>query len=164
MRAVLASSGLRGTVSMLVVVAIFGFFFPKVADHGVAWETITAMTVSEIVPLLAVAAWNIASYWPMLTAVQPGLQRREAAVGNLASIANTIPGGGARGQIATGTRRLVGRGPIGSSWLLPLPLGVGCWIFWRGNKSWRVTPEQRDAWQRFRGDAVEDEVPTASTT
>lgn len=99
MNAVIRSSWVRGTLSLFVVVAIFGFFLPKVADYGAVWETVTAMTALEVLPLLAVAAWNIFSYWPMLTAVQPGLRLREAAVGNLAStaVANTVPGGGALG-------------------------------------------------------------------
>ncbi len=29
------------------------------------------------------------------------------------------------------------------TWLLPVPLGVGCWLFWRTNASWRQTPEER---------------------
>ena len=366
MSAVVGSRWVRGAVSVLVVVAIFGFFFPKVADYGAVWETIRAMTLLEVAPLLAVAAWNIASYWPMLTAVQPGLRSREAAVGNLAStaVANTIPAGGALGigvtmtmqrswgipvaetalamvvsgvwnnfvklglpvvalallaldgaagtalvaaalvgllvlavaiglfalllrsehlaarvggalaRIATTARRLVRRGPVGRwderavvfradivgllerrwiritvtslishlslyavllvalrdvgvsndevswqqvlaafafvrllsavpvtpgglglvelgltaalgsglpaetkaeiaaavlvyrglTWLLPVPLGVGCWLFWRGNHSWRATLEERHAWRRFRGDAAEGRVPAAPTT
>src|SRR5687767_2867555 len=76
-----------------------GIFFPKVANYREVWSTITAMTAIELATLVAVAMWNLASYWPMLTAVQPGLRLREAAVGNLAStaVANTIPGGGALG-------------------------------------------------------------------
>ena len=89
----------QAVLSLAVVALIFGFFFPKVADYGEVWKTITAMTPIELGTLAPVAAWNIVSYWPMLTAVQPGLRMREAAVANLAStaVANTVPGGGALG-------------------------------------------------------------------
>jgi len=31
------------------------------------------------------------------------------------------------------------------TYLLPIPVGVGCYVFWRVNRSWRRTPEQRTA-------------------
>ncbi len=102
-------------LSLVVVALIFGFFFPKVADYGEAWDTIAAMTPIELGSLALVAIWNIVSYWPMLVAVQPGLRIREAAVANLAStaVANTIPGGGALGIGVTLTMQ--------RSWGIPVP-------------------------------------------
>jgi putative heme transporter len=93
------------SLSLLVVVLIFGFLFPKLADYGEVWQTIEAMTALEVATLLLVAVWNLVSYWPVLTAVQPGLRMREAAVSNLAStaVANTLPGGAALGVGATVT-------------------------------------------------------------
>ena len=87
------------TVSAVVVVAIFGFLFPKLADYGAVWETVRAMTAFEISILVVLALWNLTSYLPLLVAVQPGLRLREAAVSALAStaIANTLPGGAALG-------------------------------------------------------------------
>ena len=35
-------------LSLAVVALIFGFFFPKVADYGEVWQTITAMTPLEL--------------------------------------------------------------------------------------------------------------------
>jgi uncharacterized membrane protein YbhN (UPF0104 family) len=101
--------------SLAVVGLIFGFFFPKLASYGEVWTTITAMKPLERGTLLAVAVWNLASYWPMLTAVQPGLRLREAAVANLAStaIANTLPGGAALGVGVTMTMQ--------RSWGIALP-------------------------------------------
>jgi hypothetical protein len=30
------------------------------------------------------------------------------------------------------------------TWLLPVPLGVGCWLYWRSNRSWRkALPDDR---------------------
>jgi uncharacterized membrane protein YbhN (UPF0104 family) len=105
----------QAAASLAVVGLIFGFFFPKLANYGEVWSTITAMQPLERGTLLAVAVWNLASYWPMLTAVQPGLRLREAAVANLAStaVANTLPGGAALGVGVTMTMQ--------RSWGIALP-------------------------------------------
>jgi uncharacterized membrane protein YbhN (UPF0104 family) len=29
------------------------------------------------------------------------------------------------------------------TYLLPIPVGAGCYVFWRANKSWRRTPQER---------------------
>lgn len=120
------SRWLRAALSLAVVVLIFGFFFPKIADYGAVWETITAMTMIELATLLAVAAWNLASYWPMLMAVQPGLRLREAAVGNLAStaVANTLPGGGALGIGVTMTMQRSWGIPVAETGLAMVVSGV----------------------------------------
>jgi len=88
---------LQTILSLAVVVGIFVFAFPQFADYGDVWTEITAMTWAEIVSLLAVAIWNLVTYWFVLTAVMPGLTYPQAAVSNQAStaVANTLPGGGA---------------------------------------------------------------------
>ena len=78
------------TLSLLVVVLIFGFLFPKLANYGEVWKTVKDMTWLEVATLALFALWNLASYWPLLVAVQPGLRVREAAVANLASTAIAI--------------------------------------------------------------------------
>ena len=82
-----------------MVVLIFGFVFPKVADYSEVWATVRAMTGLELAGLVPVGLWNLASYWPLLVAVLPGLLMREAALSNLGStaVANTVPGGAALG-------------------------------------------------------------------
>jgi putative heme transporter len=120
------SRWVQGAASLAVVALIFGFFFPKVADYGEVRRTIEAMTPLEIATLVAVALWNLASYWPMITAVQPGLRLRHAAVANLAStsVANTLPGGGALGIGATmAMQRSWGR-PVGETTLAMVVSGV----------------------------------------
>jgi len=89
----------QALVSTAVVVLIFGFVFPKVADYAEVWETIRDMTGLELAGLVPIGMWNLASYWPLLVAVLPGLLLREAAASNLGStaIANTVPGGAALG-------------------------------------------------------------------
>ena len=126
MNGVLGSRWLRAVLSLAVVVLIFGFFFPKVANYGAVWDTVAAMTPIEIGSLLAVAAWNIASYWPMLTAVQPGLRLREAAVANLSStaVANTVPGGGALGVGVTMTMQRSWGIPVSETALAMVVSGV----------------------------------------
>jgi uncharacterized membrane protein YbhN (UPF0104 family) len=49
--------------------------------------------------LLAVAAWNLVSYWPLLIVSLPGLSIGRAALANEMStaVANTVPAGGAAG-------------------------------------------------------------------
>jgi uncharacterized protein (TIRG00374 family) len=113
-------------LSVAVVALIFGFFFPKVADYGKVWDTITAMTMIELATLGAFAAWNLVSYWPMLTSVQPGLRTREAAVANLAStaVANTLPGGGALGVGVTMTMQRSWGVPVASTALATVVSGI----------------------------------------
>jgi uncharacterized membrane protein YbhN (UPF0104 family) len=93
------SRWMQAAVSIVVVVLIFGFLFPKLADYGEVWQTIEDMSPLEKWTLGLVAVWNLMSYWPVLTASLPGLRIREAAVANLAStaVANTLPGGAAIG-------------------------------------------------------------------
>lgn len=111
------SRWLRGALSVVVVALIFGLLFPEVADYGEVWKTIQAMTWLEAVSLGLIAVWNLVSYWPALTAVQPGLRLREAAVASLAStaISNTLPGGGPLGVAATLTMQRSWGIPVGDT-------------------------------------------------
>ena len=120
------SRAAQAILSVAVVVLIFGFFFPKLADYGEVWDTITAMTAIELATLGAAAAWNLASYWPMLAAVQPGLRIREAAVVNLAStaVSNTLPGGGAIGVGVTMTMQRSWGIPVASTALATVVSGI----------------------------------------
>jgi uncharacterized membrane protein YbhN (UPF0104 family) len=113
-------------VSVVVVVLIFGFLFPQVADYGQVWDTIAALTPPELAVLGAVAFWSLASAWPLMTAVQPGLRLREAAVVNLAStaIANTLPGGGALGVGVTLTMQRSWGIPVSETALATVVAGV----------------------------------------
>lgn len=120
------SRWVQGLFSLGVVALIFGFFFPKVADYGEVWKTIRAMTPMEIVTLTVVGLWNIVSYWPMLTAAQPQLPLRQAAVSNLAStsVANTVPGGGAIGIGVTMTMQRSWGQPVAATTLGLVVTGV----------------------------------------
>jgi uncharacterized protein (TIRG00374 family) len=93
------SRAAKAVLSIAVVVAIFAFLLPRVADYGGVWRTVRALTPLEMAALAVVSLWNLASYWPLLVAVLPGLRLREAAVVNLSSTAaaNSLPGGAAIG-------------------------------------------------------------------
>lgn len=90
---------LQSLVSLAIVVGIFVGIMPQIANYGDVWDTIRNMTRLEIVVLVVVGIWNLATYWFVLVAALPGLRLREAAVVNQAStaVSNTLPGGGAIG-------------------------------------------------------------------
>ena len=83
-------------VSLVLVVGIFAFAIPKIANYGDVWRAVTDMTPVEIGSLVLVSALNILTYWPLMVASMPGLTLGQAAVNNQSttSIANTLPGGG----------------------------------------------------------------------
>lgn len=88
-------------ISVVIVIGIFAFAIPKIANYGDVWKAVNAMTWLEITTLVAVSAINILTYWPLMVASMPGLTLGQAAVNNQSttSVANTLPGGG---WIATG--------------------------------------------------------------
>jgi uncharacterized membrane protein YbhN (UPF0104 family)/membrane-associated phospholipid phosphatase len=88
-----------GVISIALVVGIFGFAFPKLANFAEVRATIAAMTPIELATLGLVALWNIVTYWFVMMAALPGSTIRQAALVNQASTAaaNTLPGGGAIG-------------------------------------------------------------------
>ncbi len=90
---------LRGLLSLAIVVAIFAGVFPRIADYGDVWATIADMSWLEVSTLVAVGAWNIATYWIVMVAVLPGLSYPQAAIANQAStaVSNTLPAGGVIG-------------------------------------------------------------------
>ena len=90
---------IQGAISIVVVVGIFWFVLPQLADFSEVWRTIRAMTGFEVGVLAVVAAINLLTYLPVNMAVLPGLRAGEAFVSNNAStaVANTLPAGGALG-------------------------------------------------------------------
>ncbi|HZB70609.1 MAG TPA: hypothetical protein VE395_00620 [Acidimicrobiales bacterium] len=86
---------LQTAFSAALVIAIFFFVLPQVADFAEVWDEIRAMTWLEVTELLAVALWNLATYWLLWLAVLPGITLPQAAVSTEAStaVANTVPGG-----------------------------------------------------------------------
>jgi uncharacterized protein (TIRG00374 family) len=82
-------------LALLVVVGTFGFVLPQVADYASVWATIQALSVADLVVLVGLATWNLASVGPMLTTAFPGMHFGEAMTvaqtGTLLSSA--LPGG-----------------------------------------------------------------------
>ena len=76
-----------------------------------------------------------------------------ALIGLTASLGSGLPDG-TKNQIAAAVLlcRVL-------TWLLPIPLGLGCWIFWRSNTSWRRSPSERLAWRFDEVDSVPGVVP-----
>jgi uncharacterized protein (TIRG00374 family) len=86
-------------LSIALVVAIFFFALPKIADLSQVWTEIGEMTWLEIGTLVAAALWNIFTYWFVMMAALPGSNLWQTMKINQAStaVANTLPGGGALG-------------------------------------------------------------------
>jgi uncharacterized membrane protein YbhN (UPF0104 family) len=89
----------QAVFSLVVVVAIFWFVLPKLADFEEVWRTIKDMTGLEVGVLAVLATFNLLTYLPVNMSVLPGLRAKEAFVSNNASTAvtNTIPAGSAVG-------------------------------------------------------------------
>jgi putative heme transporter len=93
----------RALLSVAVIVAVFGFALPKIADFSEVWSTIAAMTWLELGTLALVSVWNIVTYWLVLNAALPGSTIWQNALVNQAStaVSNTLPAGGAFGVAVT---------------------------------------------------------------
>lgn len=83
-------------VSLAIVLGIFAFAIPKIADYHAVWRAVAGMTWFEITTLVGAMLLHLITYWPQQTAAMPGLTIAQAAVNNQTStsIANTLPGGG----------------------------------------------------------------------
>jgi uncharacterized membrane protein YbhN (UPF0104 family) len=90
---------MQASISAAVVVVIFAFAFPKLADYSKVWAEIGAMTWIELSTLALLAVWNIVTYWFVMVASLPGSNYWQAMKVNQTStaVANTLPGGGALG-------------------------------------------------------------------
>ncbi len=84
---------------MAVLVAVFVFFLPRIADYRDVWEVIRELTWREGLLLAAVTALNLVTFAPPWMAALPGLHFRQAMVLTQASTALSIvsPAGAAVG-------------------------------------------------------------------
>jgi len=99
---------LQASLSLVVVLVIFVFVLPQIADYSDVWEALRDMSGLEVTTLILVALWNLVTYWFLLISVLPGLKVAQAAVVNMSStaVANSVPGGGAIGVGVTYTMYL----------------------------------------------------------
>jgi putative heme transporter len=86
-------------LSVVIVVAVFGYFLPQFTSLSDVWASIQAMTWAEIGLLVLAAIWNFSTYLLLMVATMPGLTYPQAAVVTQSStaVSNTIPLGSALG-------------------------------------------------------------------
>ena len=84
---------------MVLIVAVFGFFLPKLADYADIWDVIESLDSSDLVLITIVGVWNLFALAPLVMTAQPGVRFMEAFVNINAgsAAANTVPGGSAIG-------------------------------------------------------------------
>jgi uncharacterized protein (TIRG00374 family) len=87
-------------VGLLLVVAVFGFVLPRVADYGAVWNVITGLSTFWIAALAVVGIVNVLTFAPPWVAALPGLRFLDALVMTQASTtaSNVLPGGDAIGM------------------------------------------------------------------
>lgn len=88
---------LQLVVSLAIVVGVFAFAIPRIADYSAVWGTISGLTWLELWSLVGVTILNLATYWFANMAALPGLTLPKSAVltQTTTSVANTLPAGGA---------------------------------------------------------------------
>jgi len=87
----------QAAFSLVVVVGIFAFAIPRIADYSAVWATIQDLTPIEFATLFAAMLFNLVTYWLANMAALPGLRLTRSAVvtQTTTSVANTLPAGGA---------------------------------------------------------------------
>jgi len=86
----------QASLSLILVVAIFFFAIPKIADYSSVVDAIRDMTPLETASLVGAMVFNLFTYWWQNMASLPGLRLWPAAVCNqtTTTIADTVPAGG----------------------------------------------------------------------
>ena len=87
-------------VSLAVVVGVFAFVLPRIADYRAVWQTVEDLTWQQGGALLIAVVANLATFAPPLMAALPGIGYWRATVITQASTASTYiaPGGAAVGM------------------------------------------------------------------
>jgi putative heme transporter len=90
---------LLGVVGLVLIVATFAYFLPKIADYRDVWGIVKELSWEWVLALLAVTALNIATFAPPWLVLLPGLRFWPALLMTQASTALSIvvPGGAAVG-------------------------------------------------------------------
>lgn len=88
---------LTQALAIVVILAVFGFIFPRIASYSAAWDVVRSMTANWILVLIGITILNLIVQWWFITTCLPGLSMPRAAAMNLSStaVANTVPVGGA---------------------------------------------------------------------
>jgi putative heme transporter len=87
-------------VALVLVVGVFAFVLPRVADYGEVWDVVSGLGTSATAGLAAAAILNLATFGPPWMAALPGLSFRHALVLSQASTAaaGVLPAGDAVGM------------------------------------------------------------------
>ena len=88
---------LTQALAIVVILAVFGLIFPRIASYSAAWDVVRSMTANWILVLIGLTVANLIVQWWFITTCLPGLSMPRAAAMNLSStaVANTVPVGGA---------------------------------------------------------------------
>jgi uncharacterized protein (TIRG00374 family) len=86
-------------VGVAVIVAIFAFVLPQIADYRDVWNVVETLSWGDIALLAGATVLNLVTFAPPWMAALPGLRFRQAFVVTQASTASTYiaPGGAAVG-------------------------------------------------------------------
>lgn len=86
-------------VTVVLVVAVFGFLLPKLADYRDVWEELGELDTTGWVALIVVGVWNLFALTPLVMVSMPGVRFSQAFVDTTAgtAVANAVPGGSAIG-------------------------------------------------------------------
>jgi uncharacterized protein (TIRG00374 family) len=86
-----------GLVSLVVVVIVFAFLLPRIADYRDAWEAIQYLTFGQVLGLIVLTVLTLVPFWLAFMGAFPTIKFRNAAEIHLTStaVANTVPAGGA---------------------------------------------------------------------
>jgi uncharacterized protein (TIRG00374 family) len=87
-------------IGVALVVGVFGFVLPRIADYGAVWTVISDLSPFYLALLTGAAVLNLLTFAPPWQAALPGLSLRNALVMAQASTAaaNILPGGDAIGM------------------------------------------------------------------
>ena len=87
-------------LSLLLVLGVFAFVLPRVADYGAVWGVISRLSAVYVALLAGSAILNVLTFAPPWVAALPGLSFRNALIMSQASTAaaNVLPGGDAVGM------------------------------------------------------------------
>lgn len=87
-------------IALVLVIGVFAFVLPRVADYGDVWDAVTSLSAAGIAALAVAALINLLTFGPPWVAALPGLSYLHALVMSQASTAaaSVLPGGDAVGM------------------------------------------------------------------
>ncbi len=90
---------IQGALSLAVIIGVFFFALPKIADFSEVWAELEDMSWLELIGLAAISIFNLVTYWFVLLASLPGARMWQVmkVTSTTTAVANSVPGGGAIG-------------------------------------------------------------------